>query len=255
MQLQFLFNDILGLRPKTPPAPVAPSAPDECLFEDGRKVPMIFARNERARRYLLRLTSDGMARVTVPRRGSMREARAFVERHKKWLLGQVLKWEVRPRVGDEWIDGTEIFYRGEKIRLAVDTAQKRIRFGDQDIPLRAGVAVRRQVENRLLALARQELPERIQLFAAQQAFSLRRVSIRSQRSRWGSCSSRGTVSLNWRLIQMPPLVCDYILWHELTHLREMNHSRRFWARVAEVCPDYQAAERWIKQHGVELGLR
>jgi len=72
--------------------------------------------------------------------------------------------------------------------------------------------------------------------------------VRNQRSRWGSCSHRGSISLNWRLIQAPPFVRDYILLHELMHLREMNHSPRFWSEVESVCPYYQVAERWLKAH-------
>jgi predicted metal-dependent hydrolase len=77
---------------------------------------------------------------------------------------------------------------------------------------------------------------------------VRRVTMRNQRSRWGSCLRRGTISLNWRLVQAPGFVRDYIVLHELAHLKEMNHSRRFWGEVARPCPDFPAAERWLKQH-------
>jgi predicted metal-dependent hydrolase len=74
------------------------------------------------------------------------------------------------------------------------------------------------------------------------------VTVRNQRSRWGSCSRRGTISLNWRLVQTPLFVRDYLVLHELAHLKEMNHSRRFWSEVARLCPDFPEAERWLKQH-------
>jgi predicted metal-dependent hydrolase len=74
------------------------------------------------------------------------------------------------------------------------------------------------------------------------------VTVRNQRTRWGSCSRRGTISLNWRLIQTPPFVSDYIILHELMHLREMNHSPRFWRQVETVCPGYRTAEEWLKPH-------
>jgi hypothetical protein len=72
--------------------------------------------------------------------------------------------------------------------------------------------------------------------------------VRNQRTRWGSCSRRGNISLNWRLIQTPPFVRDYICLHELAHLRQMNHSERFWSEVARLCPDYLHAEKWLKQN-------
>jgi predicted metal-dependent hydrolase len=77
---------------------------------------------------------------------------------------------------------------------------------------------------------------------------VRRVTVRNQRSRWGSCSRRGTISLNWKLIQAPPFVRDYIILHELMHLRQMNHSARFWREVENVCPEYQVAGKWLKQN-------
>ena len=80
------------------------------------------------------------------------------------------------------------------------------------------------------------------------------MSVRNQRSRWGSCSAAGTISLNWRLIQTPDFVRDYIIYHELMHLREMNHSDRFWDHVEEVCPGWREAERWIKRNGSLVGL-
>jgi predicted metal-dependent hydrolase len=74
------------------------------------------------------------------------------------------------------------------------------------------------------------------------------VLVRNQRTRWGSCSARRTISLNWRLIQTPPFVRDYIIVHELMHLREMNHSQRFWHQVARAYPRWREAEAWLKQH-------
>ena len=77
---------------------------------------------------------------------------------------------------------------------------------------------------------------------------MQRVSIRNQRSRWGSCSRRATISLNWRLIQTPSFVRDYIILHELMHLRQMNHSARFWHEVQTACPGYHLAETWLRTH-------
>jgi predicted metal-dependent hydrolase len=84
--------------------------------------------------------------------------------------------------------------------------------------------------------------------AALHGLEISRITIRNQRSRWGSCSARRTISLNWRLIQTPGFVRDYIIVHELMHLREMNHSPRFWACVKQICPDYERAEGWLRQH-------
>ena len=104
------------------------------------------------------------------------------------------------------------------------------------------------VERHLWRLAARELPGRVLELAALHQAPVRRVTVRNQRSRWGSCSRAGTVSLNWRLVQAPVTVRDYIILHELAHLKEMNHSRRFWREVARLCPDFATAGKWLKQH-------
>lgn len=105
---------------------------------------------------------------------------------------------------------------------------------------------------RLREKARQELPARCLELAARHGAVVTRVSVRNQRSRWGSCSTRGTIALNWRLIQMPSFVSDYVILHELMHLRQPNHSRAFWREVASVCPEWREAERWLRKKGRDL---
>jgi hypothetical protein len=107
-------------------------------------------------------------------------------------------------------------------------------------------------EAHLRALAASSLPARCLALAVQHGETVTRVTIRNQRSRWGSCSTRGTIALNWRLVLMPPWVADYVILHELMHLRQPNHSRAFWREVAAVCPEWREAERWLKTHGREL---
>jgi predicted metal-dependent hydrolase len=100
----------------------------------------------------------------------------------------------------------------------------------------------------LWKLAAAELAPKVYEFAAVHQLKVQRVTVRNQRSRWGSCSRRATISLNWKLIQAPPFVRDYIILHELMHLRQMNHSARFWGEVEAVCPEYKTAEKWLKEH-------
>jgi hypothetical protein len=114
--------------------------------------------------------------------------------------------------------------------------------------------LRPTLEAHFLRRGKVELPARTWELASETNANVKRVTVRNQRSRWGSCSAGGTISLNWRLVQTPDSVRDYIIYHELMHLREMNHSERFWAQVAQVCPWWSEAERWLKRNGSLLGL-
>lgn len=100
--------------------------------------------------------------------------------------------------------------------------------------------------------ASRELPVELLGLAVAHGITVTRVSIRNQRSRWGACSSTGSITLNWRLLLVPPFVRDYVMIHELMHRRELNHSKRFWRHVAAACPRHQDARQWLLEHGPRL---
>lgn len=235
----FQFTNPLKPRPAAAPAPLQIGA---------QTVPLLVVCNPRARRYLLRLRPDGAARVTIPRGGSQAEALAFVARNRGWLEQQLQRQQAQPQLPTSWQVGSEIWFRGEQVRIEL-VAPGKISFGGEMLSVKDAAAdLRPAIEKHLRHLAAHELPSRVREFAAQHNFSVQRVTVRNQKSRWGSCSRRGTISLNWRLIQTPDFVRDYIILHELAHLRHMNHSGRFWAEVERLCPDYAVAERWLKTH-------
>ena len=220
----------------------------ELLKIGTQTLPLMVVRHPRARRYLLRLRPDGTARVTIPRGGSPTEARAFVERNRAWLEKQFQLHQARPRHATTWNVGSEIWFRGSQVRIE-SVAEGKISFGAEMLSVKAAAAdLRPAIEKYLRQLAARELPPRVREFAAQHQIDVTRVTVRNQKSRWGSCSRRGTISLNWRLIQTPSFVRDYIILHELVHRRHMNHSERFWAEVERLCPDFRTAERWLKTH-------
>ena len=107
----------------------------------------------------------------------------------------------------------------------------------------------------LQARARAELPARLLALAQQHGLTVVRVSVRDQRSRWGSCGPNGHICLNWRLVTLPDWVRDYVLIHELMHLRRLDHSAAYWALVGRACPEYRAARRWLRDHGMHDGGR
>jgi predicted metal-dependent hydrolase len=244
-QLELLFKT------NTP----APShEPGQNWLEVGsRRVRLAFVRHPRARRYVLRVLADGSARVTLPRRGSFSGARQFVLQNIPWLERRLQQAARRAASPSTWVHGTKILFRGEDVVLQrVETNGSRaIQFAQESIPA-STENLRPQVEGHLRRLASRELPHRLLELAAHHGFVVQRITIRNQRSRWGSCSRSGTISLNWRLIQAPPFVSDYILLHELAHLKHMNHSARYWAEVARICPAWDAAEKWLKQYSRRL---
>lgn len=102
------------------------------------------------------------------------------------------------------------------------------------------------------ARAQLDLPPRLHQLAAQHGLRVQRVSVRNQRTRWGSCGHNGHISVNWRLVLMPDWVRDYVLIHELMHLRRMDHSPEFWRHVAAACPRYRDARAWLRANGASL---
>jgi predicted metal-dependent hydrolase len=237
-----------------------PASPQEhCIQINGRQVPLLYRRNPLAKRYRLFVDRKGLPRVTIPKRGSQREAERFAARHRDWLIAQLTRFEARRERDRSWDHGTTILFRGMPTLLERVTNEPYalLRLGIENIPPPGHVGLdqvdlREIVEIHLRRLAGIELPGRTLELAALHQCQVRTVSVRNQRSRWGSCSRRGTISLNWRLVQVPIEVRDYIILHELMHLREMNHSRRFWSHVATVCPGYEQCEAWLRAHSRTL---
>lgn len=235
--------------PAHAPVFAAPAPTDQIVFE----------RSDRARRYRLTLRRDGVAVATIPVRGSEREARKFVAEHRDWLDRARERQRKRPRVAAAWTPGTPIIWRGEMVPLRIaetGTANRAAVTLGADVFRVAKLTanLRPTLEAHFLRTAKIELPARTWELAAETRVPVTEVRVRNQRTRWGSCTSEGTISLNWRLVQAPLFVRDYIIYHELMHLREMNHSARFWARVEEVCPTWREAELWLKQNGSLLDL-
>jgi predicted metal-dependent hydrolase len=208
----------------------------------------------RARRYILRVRPGGGLRVTIPRGGSRAEATRFVQRHATWIQRE--RARVRAvGVPVQWRDGGVVLLRGERVGVDVSDEPGCVvaRYGDRGVRIPDGAEdLRPYIEADLRVLARVELGERLRELAAQHGLTVAGFSIRNQKSRWGSCSRDGRIALNFRLVQMPPHVSDYVLLHELMHLKEQNHSRRFWRLVEVVSPDFRAAERWLKTEGRAL---
>lgn len=249
-QLEMLLT---GQAPRPAPSPSASAEPPSRppALAGPAPVRYEFVRNSKARRYVLRVRRERVVRVTIPRGGSESFARGFLAEKADWIQTQLDRLANEPGHASRWDADTLVLFRGERVPL--EPMPGGCRLGDEFIRLREPQTDwRPAVEAHLRQLADLELPPLVGAFAARHGLPLKRVSVRSQRSRWGSCSRLGTVSLNWRLVQTPILVRDYLIAHELAHLRQMNHSQRFWQVVEGYFPAWREAERWLRQHGREL---
>lgn len=228
--------------PWTVPAPRA-----RVIEAGGLVFPVEIARHHLARRYILRVTAAGVVRVTVPRGATVAGALAFAAGQADWIAAE---W-VRRHARTEWGCGTRAWYRGEQHPIACSATT--ITCGTSVVPAPvAATEIRAAFQEQWRAEAAAELPARCVALGVPHGLRPARVRVRNQQSRWGSCSIRGNIALNWRLVQMPSDVADYVMLHELVHLEHPDHSTRFWRRVAAVCPGWRAAERWLRTAGRDL---
>jgi predicted metal-dependent hydrolase len=214
----------------------------------GHNVPVTITRHRLARRYVVRVSADGGLRLTVPRGASLKGGLAFAARQADWISREMERQRARQA---PWVTGSQTWFRGDQVLIEVNGASAA--FGREIVALPAPDAdVRAAIESRLRGLAADELPGRCLALARETGVAVEKVSVRNQRSRWGACSARRMITLNWRLVQMPASVSDYVIFHELMHVRHPNHSRRFWREVDAVCGWWREAERWLRKHGREL---
>jgi predicted metal-dependent hydrolase len=207
--------------------------------------------SQRARRLTVRVFHTGRVEVVVPSRTSQRAVERFLERHRTWIERK--REEARRRAGPPVPfppPQIDLPACEESWRIHLAGGSGRARIASSAFGLLAlggdaanGQSVRQALRRWLMERARQALAPRLADCARELGFSYDRVLIRRQRTRWGSCSTRGTISLNCCLLFQRPPVVRYLMIHELVHTLHMNHSRRFWQRVARDCPDYRSLDR------------
>ncbi|MCZ7642744.1 MAG: M48 family metallopeptidase [Pseudorhodoplanes sp.] len=213
-------------------------------------------RHRQARRYTLRIQAATREVVlTMPPRGCLKEAKSFAEKHGGWIAARLHRLpEAAP-----FAHGTVVPVRGAPHRIVHRRGVRGtvwIEIGDdgERSLCVAGQAehMERRVYDFLKREARSDLEVASRAAAALLGVRIRRVSVRDQSSRWGSCSTTGVLSYSWRLILAPSFVLDYLVAHEVAHLVEMNHSARFWRLVDRMCPHVQRAKTWLDVHGTDL---
>lgn len=191
----------------------------------------------------------------MPPRGTLADAKEFAQRHGAWIAARLGRL---PKAAP-FHPGTLVPLRGHDHKIVHragvrGTVWTEIRDSGERIICVAGEAehIDRRVHDFLKREARKDLQKASQHYAEALGVKVTRISIRDQSSRWGSCTSAGSLSFSWRLILSPPYVLDYLAAHEVAHLVEMNHSARFWKVVAKVCPSVERAKTWLDTHGNDL---
>lgn len=202
-----------------------------------------------ARRLSLRVSRlDGRVTMSLPKWTPIREARNFAWEKESWIRQQLAQ-RPEPVVP---IFGSQILFQGHLTPI-IQVPKGPARFQDGQFML-PGTPEKSTL--RLAALLKELARDRInracEHYADALGTSYQRISLRDTRSRWGSCSSAGSLMFSWRLIMAPPDVLDYVAAHEVAHLLEMNHSAAYWANVARVCPGYKAPRQWLRQNAAVL---
>ncbi|MFY0692378.1 MAG: M48 family metallopeptidase [Paracoccaceae bacterium] len=206
-------------------------------------------RSARARRLSLRISNvDGRVSLTLPARARMSEAERFLDAQEAWLRDHLAQRPdpvvVRP--------GLDLPVEGQMRRI-VEASGRTVRLTDEQLLVPVGTdkaGVRAGAF--LKTLARDRLAEASTRYAAKLGRNFGRITLRDTRSRWGSCSSDGNLMYSWRLILAPPDVLDYVAAHEVAHLAEMNHSKRYWDGLEGLLPTYKAPRAWLRQNGLSL---
>lgn len=235
------------------------SLPDPAHLEvrhGGRAFQIALRRRRTARRITLRVSSaTGDVVLTLPEFTELSAAREFAQDHGEWIAARLAR--VPQRVAFE--SGALVPLRGVPHRIehvssvAGATEATRDAEGHPVIAISGDPAqTARRVRFFLEREARRDLEEAVKRHTGALGSRATRITVRDTRSRWGSCSAKGHLSFSWRLILAPPFVLDYLAAHEVAHLREMNHSERFWRIVHRLFPRTEEAERWLKRHGTEL---
>jgi hypothetical protein len=200
--------------------------------------------------------TDGTLTVRAPLRMKETDIRRFIEQKKDWIKrkqGKALEEAVVPH---QYVDGETFWYLGQEIPLRIVSGGKPALVMDKAFKLTQ--SARTRAESLFTAWyrhrARKVFTERVELYANKYGYEVGKIRISSARTRWGSYSQKGTLSLAWRLVMAPLDVIDYVVVHELCHFKEMNHSRAFWVQVETILPDYKQRREWLKKNGKLLVL-
>lgn len=227
---------------------------------NGRKICYILKRSRIARNIRFEIKPEEGLSIIVPRLYPVERLPSVIEAKQKWILSKLSRYEEYPvsRHGREKVNGDIIPFLGRTLKLFINTDDT----GGNTIAMeqdRLFIICRPKIDsvNAILkewyrTQAEHIIGKRVPELSERCGVSYRKVTIRSQKTRWGSCSQKGNLSLNWKLVTAPPEVIDYVIVHELLHMIEMNHSRRFWKLVDKCCPAWRDHKKWLRKTSIRL---
>ncbi|MCH8474506.1 MAG: M48 family metallopeptidase [Opitutales bacterium] len=229
------------------------------LIGTERKISLPYALNRRRGLRRLRCSLDFQGRLclAVPWSCSENQAWDFVHSKADWIAQRWQEIQQEPGLYEFLSKQKWLSLDGEKVPLRMiqreDSAASLRAASVKEIVLQIPSAMETDrdfvLREIILGFARRVIPRRVEKLSQESGILYNRIAIRDQRSRWGSCSCSGTLSLNWRLCLVPPMVQDYVIYHELAHRRQMNHSVHFWTEVSRCCPEYKRFDTFLRQKG------
>ena len=228
-----------------------------------REIPFTVRPSVRARRVSLRIRDAGLVEVVVPVHSVVPSPEAVLRRHAAWIIRTFdrLARSGGMNAAKPLGDGSRIAVFGSERTIRVlreDRRRPLIAMTDSEIVLRlrheSPEDIRPLLGRWLRTRAESFVPARVSELNTQWGFRFSSITVRNQKTRWGSCSKRGALSFNWRLVILPPDVADYLICHELAHLRYLDHSSRFWTLVGTLCPAFRESERWLRRNGRSVAL-
>ncbi len=222
------------------------------LALEGKLVSYTIKRSARRRAISILVDEEGL-RVGAPWDATHSAIERLLRKHADWVMRKLDEWQVRRAPARHWVDGESLMLIGQPFTLRIEREGRDVRVQGSELVVGhadPGVPVSRRVHEWLHAQALACFEERVEHYRRLLGVARApQVRLSSARTRWGSCHSSGRIHLNWRLIQMPAQLLDYVVAHEVAHLLEMNHSARFWRIVGRVVPDYCARRQELRREG------
>ena len=229
------------------------------IFLNGQTIPYIVKRSARARRVRLEMRSETGLTVVIPRTYPLVRLPELLKKKQRWILVNFVKHKqgLPPLNMQHLKSGDVVLYLGQLLKVVVKEGgiAGQVRLDRRRLIVSLGKEnneLNYVLEQWYLAQAEELFQQKTAKWGAKLGVNYSKVTVRAQKHRWASCSPRGNLSYNWKLILAPEPIIDYVVIHELLHLKEMNHSKKFWQLVADYCPEWRERKQWLEVHENEL---